>query len=265
MSGAGRAALFFLLLAATLLPLGMLVLLSLAPDWFWPALLPPRLEIAGWSELTGGAGAARRLATASLNSLLLAVATGLLASALALPIGRALAGLRGWHRHLGAAAAFLPVAAPPLALGIGLQYSILRAGLAGGFSGVLLAHLVPALGYTSLFFLGVFTLYEPQAEEEARTLGAGPLQTFRRVTLPLLSRPLTEAAVLGFLVSWAQVPLTVLVGQGLVPTLPVEVLAFVQAGQDSVAAVGAVLLVVPPLLMMAAAGLAIRRAGALAV
>jgi ABC-type spermidine/putrescine transport system permease subunit II len=55
------------------------------------------------------------------------------------------------------------------------------------------------------------------------------------------------------------VPLTLLVGQGVVPALPVEVFAYVQSGQDALAATGAVLLVVPPLLAMAAAGVAVRR------
>lgn len=260
-----RRLVFLLLAALALLPLAALVLTSLGAGWFWPALLPPRVDTAPWAALLGGDAAGRRLADATATSVALATGTGLLASILALPIGRALARLRGWRRALGGAAAFLPVAAPPLAVAVGLQYSFLRLGLGGEMLGVLLAHVVPALGYASLFFLGVFAVYDEQVEEEARTLGAGRLQTFARVTAPLLQRPLVEAFVLGFLVSWAQVPLTLVIGQGLVSTLAVEVLGFVQAGQDRLAATGAVLLVVPPLLMMAAAGLAIRRTGAVAV
>ena len=163
----------------------------------------------------------------------------MLASRLGLPVGRAIARLRGWRRHLGAAAAFLPVAAPPIALAVGLQYSFLRLGLGGTHAGVLLAHLVPALGYSALFFLGIFAAYDERYEEEARSLGATRRQVLLRVTLPLLRRPLVEAFVLGFLVSWAQVPLTLVVGQGLVTTLSVEVLAYVQAGQDRIAATAA--------------------------
>lgn len=56
------------------------------------------------------------------------------------------------------------------------------------------------------------------------------------------------------------VPLTLLVGQGRVRTLTVEVLAWIQAGQDPLAAAGALSLTIPPLLLMAGAALAIRRA-----
>lgn len=259
-----RLALFISLAAVALLPFALLALVSVGADWFWPALLPPELDPAEWEGLARREGAGRRLGRAAVNSIVLAGGTGLFAAVLGMPIGRALARLRGWRRHLGAGAAFLPIAAPPIALAVGLQYSFLRLGMAGTIEGVLLAHVVPALGYTSLFFLGVFSLFDTRVEDEARTLGADRVQTLTRVTIPLLRRPLIEAFVLGFLVSWAQVPLTLIIGQGLVSTLAVDVLALVQAGQDRAGATGAVLLVVPPLLTMAAAGLAIRRAEAVA-
>lgn len=260
-----RTAIFFVLATLALLPLVLLLVLSLGGEWFWPALVPPELETASWEAVVQGEGMGRRLRRAGMNSIILAAGTGFLAAGLAVPIGRALAGLHGWRRSFAAGAAFLPVAAPPIALAVGLQYTFLRLGLAGQLEGVLLAHLIPALGYTSLFFLGVFSLFDYRIEDEARVLGATRLQTLVRVTLPLLRRPMIEAFVLGFLVSWAQVPLTLLIGQGLVSTLAVEVLSLVQAGQDRAGATGAVLLVIPPLLTMALAGVAIRRAEAVPV
>lgn len=254
-----RRVLFPCLALAVLAPLLLVPLGAFGGGWFWPALVPPRVDMVAWQALLGGGPGGSRLVRAGIDSVGLATATGALASVLALPIGRALARTRGWRRHLGAAAAFLPVAAPPVALAVGLQYSFLRLGLGGTHAGVLLAHLVPALGYTSLFFLGIFAAYDERYEEEARSLGATRTQVLRRVTLPLLRRPLIEAFVLGFLVSWAQVPLTLVVGQGLVTTLSVEVLGYVQAGQDRVALMAGLLLIVPPLVAMALAGLAVRR------
>ena len=267
-----RWGLLLVLSLVTLLPFGTLVVTSLARGWFWPHLLPPEWSTEAWRELVAGFGwrwwvgageagapaAGGRLARATLHSLVLAAGTGVLAVGVALPAARAMARLQGWRRHLAAGCAFLPVAAPPLAVGVGLQVTLLSAGVGGTLPGVLLAHLVPAAGYVSLFLLGVFLVRDDGLEEEARTLGASPLQVFLLVTLPSLRRPLVEGFVLGFLVSWAQVPLTLLVGQGVVPALPLEVLSLVLAGQDSRAAAGALLLVVPPLLVMAGAGFALR-------
>jgi putative spermidine/putrescine transport system permease protein len=250
-----RLLLFGVLATTTLLPFAYLVVLSLGRGWFWPDLLPPEWSVDHWTGLFRAGG---RLGRATGSSLVLAAGTGLLALAVAFPAGRAMARLRGWQRHLAAGCAFLPVAAPPLAVGVGLQYSFLAAGLGGTHLGVLLAHGIPAAGYVSLFLLGVFAVHDDRLEAEARTLGATRFQVFRLVTLPVMRRPLVEGFVLGFLVSWAQVPLTLLVGQGVVPALPVEVLSYVQAGQDARAATGALLLVVPPLLVMALAGFALR-------
>lgn len=254
---ARRALLLALLALLALGPLALLVLTSVAGRWLYPALLPEQTSLESWRLLLESG----RLAAAGGTSLLLAAGTAGLSVALGLPLGRALARLTGWRRHLGAAAAFLPVAAPPIALATGLQLSLLTLGLGGTYTGVVLGHTVPALGYIGLYFLGVFLLLDPRIEDEARSLGATRAQTWRRVLAPMLRRPITEALALGFLVSWVQVPLTLLIGGGAVRTLPVEVLGFVRAGQDRYAATGALLLIVPAAVAIAL-GLAARRSEA---
>lgn len=229
-------------------PLALLALWSVRGEWFFPALVPSGVTAAAWRGAFGSGALGPALAT----SAALASATSVLACALALPAGHALARLRGWRRHVGVAAAFLPVAAPPLALGTGLQVVLLAAGLGGTLTGVLLAHLVPAVGYLALFFLGTFTLWDVRPEEAARTLGATRGQVWRRVVLPALRRPIAEGAAVGFLVSWTQFALTLTVGAGAVRTLPLEVFAYARAGEDRAAAVGALLLIVPPAAAIAA-------------
>jgi putative spermidine/putrescine transport system permease protein len=242
---------------SALAPLLLLGVWSLGRDWFYPLLWPPRLTLDGWRSIVTGRA---RLGTALATSLALAIANGALATILAFPVGRAMARLRGWRRHLASAAVFLPIAAPPIGLGIGLQYSLLSLGLGATFAGVLLAHLVPSVGFLSLYFLGIFTAFDARIEEEARSLGASSGQVLRRITLPLLRRPMSEAFLLGLLISWSQYALTQLVGGGLVHTLPLEVFAYVRAGQDRYAATGALLLVLPALGAVAAARIVASRA-----
>ncbi|MEO8089919.1 MAG: ABC transporter permease subunit [Gemmatimonadales bacterium] len=252
-----------LLLAALTLsalsPLVLLLLTSVGREWFFPALWPASITIESWRDAFGGGG---RIAGALGTSLALAVATGLASAAVGWPIGRTMADLRGWPRHVGAAAAFLPVAAPPVALATGLHLSALTMGVAGTFGGVLLSHLVPAVGYAALYFLGVFTLFDRRIEDEARTLGARSRTVLWRVTVPMLRRQVGEAFLLGFLVSWAQVATTLVIGGGRVRTLPLEVFSYLQAGQDRYAATGALLLVIPALLMLGAVRFAVDRAEA---
>jgi len=253
-AGAARSALLAGLVLSALVPFALLAVWSVGRSWFYPALWPAGLTGESWAQLTGGG-----LGAAVVRSVTLGAGTAALGTAVGLPVGRALARLGGWRRRLGAALVFLPVAAPPLALGVGVQYFFLRLGLGGTLLGVLLAHVVPAAGYLALYFLGVFAAHDPVAEEAARTLGATPRQAFWRVTLPALRRQIAEAAALGFLVSWAQVALTLLVGGGAVRTLPTSVFSYVRSGQDRYAAAGALLLSVPPLVALAAARVAARR------
>lgn len=256
-----RRLLFVFLFAWTLLPFALLVTLSVGRAWFFPALLPDAWTLEAWSAVaTGG-----RLTEALRNSILLAVPVGAVAVLVGWPVGRMLASARPRARMVGAALAFLPVAAPPIALATGLHWSFLRVGLGGTMGGVMLAHLVPAAGYASLFMLGVFATWDSRAEDAARTLGAGPWQVRLRVTVPLLRGALAEAWLLGFLVSWAQLPLTLLIGGGSVATLPLEIMSLMQAGQDGPAAAGTLLLALPPLLAIAAVRPGARRTEAMPV
>jgi ABC-type spermidine/putrescine transport system permease subunit II len=250
-----RALLLAVLALGAMVPLVVLGLSSLSRSWFYPALLPDALTVESWRSLLDGG----RLAGAAGSSAAIAAATATTAVLLGLPVGHALSRLQGWQRHVGAAAAFLPVAVPPIALATGSQLTLLTIGLGGTAAGVVVAHTIPALGYVSLYFLGVFLLLDSRIEDEARSLGANRRQVWLRVLAPILRRPIAEALALAFLVSWVQVPLTLVIGGGAVRTLPVEVLGFIRAGQDAYAATGALLLIVPAAAAIAL-GLAARRA-----
>ena len=250
-----RAVLLFTVALTSGLPLLLLVARSFSGRWFFPALLPDDWSTNGWRPSATGGALSRSFAT----SVVLGVMTAVVSCAIALPLGRTLARLRGWSRHFAGAAAFLPVAAPPLALGTGLQVVVLALGLGGTLAGVFLAHLVPAVGYLALVFLGTFTLFDARVEEASRTLGATRFTTLRRVTLPLLRPQIAEALVIGFLISWSQFALTLVVGGGEVRALPLEVFTYLRAGQDQTAAVGALLLVLPPAAAFVALRWAARR------
>ena len=253
--GAARALLLAWIALLAVAPYALLAVQSASGGWRWPAPLPSTYTGAAWRDvLAGGA-----LTGAALTSAALATATALLAVALGLPLGRAMARATGWARHVAAAGAFLPVAAPPIALGTGLQVALLAAGLGGTTAGVLVAHLVPATAYAALLLAGAFALRDVRAEEAARTLGASPRQTLARVVLPAVARPTAEAAAVAFLVSWSQVALTLVVGGGAVRTLPLELFAYVRAGEDARAAVGALLLAAPAAAALGALRWAARR------
>lgn len=242
--------LLFLVAIVSLAPVLLLMLRAFASVWRFPELLPSSVGLADAPTATDTVRMvlmSTGLLHALADSALLAAATGVVATVLGFAAGREISSASRAARRIGTAVAFFPVVAPPIALGVGVQVFAIRAGLAGHPVGVLLAHIIPAAGYLTLFFVGVLSAYDGGMEEEARTLGATGWQTFTRVTVPALRARWFEALVLGALVSWGQLALTLLVGGGAVRTLPVALLSFVRAGDDRLAAAAAIMLTVPPL------------------
>ncbi len=237
-----------LLVALTQWPVVVLLLRAAAPSWSFPDILPS--AIPGSPAPTAAGALTTRLVTSAITSLLLAFATGVAAAAIGLSISRGMRRTTRAVRRVTAMLMFFPVIAPPVALGVGLQVVLLRMGLGSTTAGVWLAHVIPAVGYVTLYLLGVLSNDDTTREEAARTLGATAWRTWWSVTVPALRRRLAEAAVLGALVSWGQLALTLLVGGGLVRTMPVELLAIIRSGDDHLASIAAILLTIPPLVAL---------------
>ncbi len=237
----------------TLTPIAMLGLRVLTPAWHFPEVVPGAVDAWAALAISGRARVTSALAT----SAALALVTGPASTVAGFLLARAIIRARGGARYLAMALALFTVIVPPIALGVGLQVALLSLGLGGTVAGVLLAHLVPATGYLTLFGLSVFSSVDLSLDDEARTLGASWWQVWTRVTIPMLKGRVAEAVVLGGLVSWGQLATTLLIGGGAVRTLPIEVLSFVQSGNDQLGSLSALLLTLPP---MAAIGLL--RAGA---
>ncbi len=234
-----------LLIATTQLPLVTLMLRALGASWNYPDILPVAV-----SDHANRALVPPRVWESGLTSVTLALATGLASAAIGVVIARALLRATRATRRVATLLMFFPVIAPPVALGVGLQVVLLRASVGASWIGVWLAHVIPAVGYVTLYFLGALSGDDASRDEAARTLGATAWQTWWRVTFQGLRRRLGEAVVLGGLVSWGQLALTLLVGGGVVRTMPVEILAIIRSGDDHLAAIAALMLTAPPLLAL---------------
>ena len=133
---------------------------------------------------------------------------------------------------------------------MGIHQVFIRYGLADTFLGVVLVHLIPVMPYVVLVFSGVFTNYNPEIEEAARTLGAKSWQIFRYVTLPALLPSVIVAALFAFIISWSQYLLTLLIGGGQVLTLPLLLLNFVNSGDYALASALSLVFILPVLVIL---------------
>lgn len=232
-------------IAAVALVLAPVMIWSVAQQWFPPALWPQSVGGRGFGELARSGALDATLASTGV-----AAATAALALLLAYPAGRAL----GLHRFRGRGALrtwlLAPVLFPPMAAALGLHAGFLRLGLADTAAGVVLAHLVPALPYAVSVLAASFAGLDPGYEAVARNLGARPLRVWFTVTLPGVWPGLVVAGLFAFLVSWSQVALTLVVGGGVVVTLPVLLFGVASGGDLMLTAAACVAFLVPVFLLL---------------
>lgn len=230
------------------LPFLQLVIWSFSHRWFYPGLLPQQWGWRAWQYIFGTAG--DQIVGAAGQSLAVATVTTVIALAIGLPAGRAL-GLYAFRgKDFISVILTLPVIVPPLCVSMGLHHWFIRLGLAESFFGVVLVHLTFCLPYAVFVLWGVFSNYNPDFEDQARSLGAGAAAIVLRVMLPLTLPGLVVAALFSFLLSWSQYLATLIIGGGKITTLPIILFALMTSGDRPVAAAVSIVFVAPAFLAL---------------
>jgi spermidine/putrescine transport system permease protein len=96
---------------------------------------------------------------------------------------------------------FLPLATPEVVLGAALLSMFLSIGFSTGFASILIAHVMFNISFVVVTVRSRLIGFDRSLEEAAQDLGANGLQTFLRVTLPLIMPGVLAAALLAFALS----------------------------------------------------------------
>jgi len=96
---------------------------------------------------------------------------------------------------------FLPLATPEVVLGASLLSLFLSLGFATGFTTILIAHIMFNVSFVVVTVRSRLIGFDRSLEEAAQDLGANAVQTFARVTLPLIAPGVLAAALLAFALS----------------------------------------------------------------
>ena len=233
------------LAAGLLLPFIPLLLWAAAGDFRYPAVVP---------ELSGrglGMIADPAVLDALVTSLTIAGVVAVLAAVIGAGAGRALGLYTFRGRRLVQFLLLAPAIVPTLAVTLGIQVFFIRYGLADSVAGVVLVQLIPTVPYVSLVMASAFANFDVESEDAARVLGAGPLRRLILVTVPAVGPGLVVAALFAFLISWSEYILTLLIGGGVVRTLPLLLFAEIGSADLPTAAALSLVIAVPPLLLVA--------------
>lgn len=224
----------------------LLTLLSFAPRWPYPAILPPALSLSSWQMLLTSS-------PALWLSLGLAAASSIMALVLVVLWFETQPRSRDrWLLVLAAAS----LALPQVLIAAGQYDVLLRLGLTGDIIGLFLVHLAPVIAYAAIVLAAPYRSFDQRYIAAARSLSAGPWRRWRLVKGPLLRVPLLTAAAVGFSVSMVQFVPAQLIAAGRFETLPMAAVTLTSGGSRSLSAAFALALALPPLLVFLAAAIA---------
>jgi len=239
---------FAALIISVLLPFTVLIIWSFSARWFYPQLWPEQWGLRAWQYIFGTAGT--QIIAGLIQSMLVALATAAISIVIGVPAGRALGLYDFKAKDTISVMLMLPVIVPPLCVAMGLQLWFIKLGLAETFIGVVLVHLTFCLPYSVFVMWGVFSNYDPDYENQARSLGANSWEIITRVMLPLTLPGILVAGLFSFLLSWSQYLSTLIIGGGRITTLPILLFALMGSGDRPVAAAVSMVFVAPAFLVL---------------
>jgi putative spermidine/putrescine transport system permease protein len=118
-------------------------------------------------------------------------------------------------------------------------------GLNGTIAGVVLVHATHGLVFAVWIAAAAFAAIDPDLELAARNIGASRLRSFLTVTLPLAAPGIMASAIFVFLESLDEFTGTFFVGVPDVTTLPLLMFNASIGGNYQIAAITALILLIP--------------------
>jgi spermidine/putrescine transport system permease protein len=183
------------------------------------------------TEWYGKALANPLFSRALVNTVILAIATAIVASALGVSFAFGVVRLRRRARGALLVASLVPAAVPALVLGIALALLFNALGRPQGILNAAFGHIVIALPFVVLTMNARLATFEFSTLEAARDLGASSWRTFWDITLPLIRPSVLGAGLIAmalsvdeFVVTWFNI------GNQL--TIPVLVWGLLRRGID---------------------------------
>jgi spermidine/putrescine transport system permease protein len=151
-----------------------------------------------WAHPCGAAGICDSFGTSIAIALLATLGATVLGTMMAFALAR--------HRFRGRGPTnvlvFLPMATPEIVMGSSLLALFVAAGVPLGFWTIVIAHVMFCLSFVVVTVKARLAGLDPRLQEAAMDLYANEVQTFLRVTLPLVMPGIVAAALLSFSLSF---------------------------------------------------------------
>ncbi|MCE5207280.1 MAG: ABC transporter permease [Chloroflexi bacterium] len=188
--------------------------------------LPIQFDLVWYAKLMKN----ERLLQAGLNSVLLALAVSVTSTVLGTLSAWALSRFTFRGKNLLQALLVPPITIPWLIIAIALLLMFFWLGIPRGLFAMYLGHVGVSLPYVILLMSARLQGSDPDLEDAARSLGANPLQTFLKVTLPIILPGVIGALMFTFTISFDNFIISHFLAPPGVSTLPVEIYSAIRKG-----------------------------------
>jgi spermidine/putrescine transport system permease protein len=173
-----------------------------------------------------------------LEAFRLSMIVGVTATAIATVIGTLTALALTRHRFRGKtfadSAIYAATVMPEIVVGVSLLVFFVAAGLQLGIISIVIAHVAFTISFVTIVVRARLSGMDPPVEEAAQDLGATPVQTFLRVTLPLILPGVMAGALLAFTLSFDDFVITFFVAGVGSSTLPLKIYSMIKFGVSPV-------------------------------
>lgn len=129
-----------------------------------------------------------------------------------------------------------PLTVPALIIGIAALLFFTRIGLAGTFTGLLLAHILISIPYVVRLVLTGLSSFDYTLERAAYILGAKPINVFWDITMPIIKPAIMSGAIFAFLTSFDNVTVSLFLISPTTTTLPMAIFSYMQETLDPLVA-----------------------------
>lgn len=164
------------------------------------------------------------------NSLIVAVSASAISTVVGTFAALALVRYRFFGKGIYQSLLLLPMVMPDIVLGIALLIFFTSIGLKLGLLTVILGHCTFLSCYVFVVVAARLATLDTTLEQASADLGANPMTTFRRVTLPLIMPGVLGGFLLAFIISLDDVVITYFIAGVDTQTLPLFILGMMRRG-----------------------------------
>ena len=130
-------------------------------------------------------------------------------------------------RHMPYKAAFMavlisPMIVPLIISGTAIFFFMAKAGLAATFTGIVLAHIILGTPFVVITVTATLTGFDHSVTRAAASLGSNPVNTFMKVTLPLILPGVISGALFAFVTSFDEVVVVLFLAGLETTTIPIQ-------------------------------------------